>query len=408
MLTMEHFTPPERAELARRASEIPERIRRAFRRIPGLARSVIACGGNYNGIWLECNQEVYFLSRMFPEAAWGSTEVFMEFQMRSGLIPHCVKFDPVKISFAQLQSVWPFARSAFEIVKQTGRSEEDLRRVYDCAAAYDRWLAANRDHTGTGLVELYCGFDAGQDKCLRAMTGGMTEHCPGLYAGNMPDLPCMPLIGADLSAMRYGGLVALAEMAERLDLPGDAADWRSLAAGVKAKIHELLYDSEDEFFYDRAPSGFRKFRTIHITRMFLNRVVDRALFDRIYHRYFENENEFLTPWPFPAVSVSDPIFEKDPVKNCWGRNVQALTLIRSLLWMDHYGRGGDQEKLMSRVLRHYLEHPEDEYTQEIDPFDGGVIRPNGKDCVNMMVFFLISCRRLGITGGCYSSEQPLV
>ena len=86
----------------------------------------------------------------------------------------------------------------------------------------------------------------------------------------------------------------------------------------------------------------------------------------------------------------------------------ALTLIRSLLWMDHYGRGGDQEKLMSRVLRHYLEHPEDEYTQEIDPFDGGVIRPNGKDCVNMMVFFLISCRRLGITGGCYSSEQPLM
>ena len=58
--------------------------------------------------------------------------------------------------------------------------------------------------------------------------------------------------------------------------------------------------------------------------------------------------------------------------------------------------------------RHYPEHPEDEYTQEIDPFDGGVIRPNGKDCVNMMVFFLISCRRLGITGGCYSSEQPLV
>ena len=396
MLTMEKFTAAERAKLAKRAAEIPERVQKALRRVPGLPRPVILCGGNYNGIWQECNQEVFFASEWFPDAAWGSVEVFMHFQMRNGLMPYNVRFDPLQIGFSQLQMVWPFARCAFELVKRLDRSEADLRQVYDCAAAFDRWLAANRDHTGIGLVELYCTYDTGQDRCPRGASDGFETRCPGMYAGNMPDLPFMPLIAPDLSATRYGALVALAEMAEALNRPGDAADWRKLAEGVRAKIHELLYDPEDEFFYDRSPSGFRKFRTIHITRLFLNRVVDRELFDRIYRRYFENESEFLTPWPFPAVSVSDPSFVKEPIMNCWGRNVQALTLIRCLLWMDHYGRGEDLEKLMSRVLRHYLEHPEDEYTQEIDPFTGAVIRPDGRDCVNTMLFFFQSCRRLGI------------
>ena len=396
MLVMEEFTAKERSELAKRAREIPERVGKAVRSVPGMPRPVIACGGNYNGIWQECNQEVYFASEWFPEAAWGSVEVFMHFQMHNGLMPYNVRFDPLQVGYSQLQTVWPFARYAFELVKRLDRSEADLRQVYDCAAAFDRWLAANRDHSGTGLMELYCCYDTGQDRCLRGTTGGLENRCPGMYAGNMPDLPCMPIIAPDLSSTRYGALVALAEMAERLDRPGDAADWRKLAANVRTKIHELLYDPEDEFFYDRTPSGFRKYRTIHITRLFLNGAVDQELFDRIYHRYFENESEFLTPWPFPAVSVSDPSFEKESVMNCWGRNVQALTLIRCLLWMDRYGRGGDLEKLMSKVLRHYLIHPEDEYTQEIDPSTGAVVRPHGRDCVNMMMFFLLSCRRLGI------------
>lgn len=396
MLFLEQFTEKEKKLLAERAATLPERIKSTFRTVPGMQRPVIPAGGNYNGIWQEGNQEVYFASEWFPEAAWGSMEVFMEFQMRNGLMPYNVRFDPLKIGFSQLQIVWPFARCAFEIIKKTNRSEADLRKVYECASAFDRWLAANRDHTGTGLVELFCGYDTGQDQCLRVTTSGIEYRCHGDYAGNMPDLSCMPLIAADLSATRYGALVALAEMAERLDRPGDAADWRKLAAGVKTKIHELLYDPEDEFFYDRSPSGLRKFRTIHITRLFINRVVDQELFDRIYHRYFENENEFGTAWPFPAVSVSDSSFEKEPILNCWGRNVQALTLIRCLLWMDHYGKGDDLTKLMSRILRHYLEHPDDEYTQEIDPFTGAVIRPKGKDCICMMVFFILACRRLGI------------
>ena len=396
MLQMEHFTDAERAILAAKAAEIPERIRRIIRKVPVLKRPVIPAGGGYDGIWQEHNQDAYFLAEMFPDAAWGSMEIFMRFQMRDGLMPYCVRFDPVKIGFSQLQIVWPFARCALEIAKKTGRGGDDLRAVYDSAAMFDRWLAANRDHTGTGLVEMFCEYDTGHDRSLRMTSGGLERQCPGLYAGNMPEFSCMPLIAADLSATRYGALVALAEMAERLDKPAEAREWLELADRVRESIYEWLYDPEDEFFYDRAPKGWRKFRTEHITRLFLNRVADQELFDRIYRRYFENEEEFLTPWPFPAVSVSDPSFEPEPMWNCWGRNTQALTQIRCLLWMDHYGRGDDLEKLMSRMLRNYLEHPENQYTQELDPFTGAVIRPDSREYMPAMIFFYESCKRLGI------------
>ena len=396
MLQMEHFTDAERAALAAKAAEIPALIRGMIRTVPTLARPVIPAGGGYEGIWQEHNQDAYFLAEMFPEAAWGSMEIFMEFRMRNGLMPYCVRFHPLKIGFSQLQIVWPFARCALEIAKKLGLGTEELKRIYDSAAMFDRWLAKNRDHTGTGLVEMFCEYDTGHDRSLRTTAGGLERQCPGQYAGNMPDLPCMPLIAADLSAARYGALTALAELAERLDKPAEARKWLELADRVRESIYEQLYDPEDEFFYDRAPRGWRKFRTEHITRMFLNRVVDPDLFDRIYHRYFENEEEFLTPWPFPAVSVADPAFEPEPLENCWGRNTQALTLVRCLLWMDHYGRGGDLEKLMSRILRHHLDHPENRFTQELDPFTGAVIRPRSGEYMPAMIFFYESCRRLGI------------
>ena len=172
MLQMEHFTDAERAALAAKAAEIPALIRGMIRTIPTLARPVIPAGGGYEGIWQEHNQDAYFLAEMFPEAAWGSMEIFMEFRMRNGLMPYCVRFHPLKIGFSQLQIVWPFARCALEIAKKLGLGTEELKRIYDSAAMFDRWLAKNRDHTGTGLVEMFCEYDTGHDRSRRTTSGG--------------------------------------------------------------------------------------------------------------------------------------------------------------------------------------------------------------------------------------------
>ena len=114
----------------------------------------------------------------------------------------------------------------------------------------------------------------------------------------MPDLDFMPIIAPDLSAMLYDGRVYLGKMADALGQTAEAERWRERAAETRQRIHDICFDPADEFFYDVDAQGrFRKYRTEHITRMFMNGVVDQALFDRIYNRYFQDPAEFATPFP---------------------------------------------------------------------------------------------------------------
>ena len=355
---------------------------------------VLLAGAEYKGLWIEHNQDALFIADDFPETAWETVRLPMDFQLANGLLPYAVRFFPLKINFGQLQTVFPVVRCALEVAKKTSRSERDFAEIYRAGKAYDIFLEKERNRSGSGLVEMYCTYDTGHDNSRRAMDGDLPGKCPGEYAGNMPALPCMPILAADLSATRYGGLVALAELAELLDLDKEAAEYREKAEFLREKIYELLYCIEDEFFYDLSQGQWRKYRTEHITRLFLNQVVDQEHFDRIYKRYFTDEKEFLTPFPFPSVSVSDPSFNKNLPHNCWGCNTQALTLLRAVLWMEHYGKSAELEEIMRRFLRAYLVH-DNPYTQELDPFTG---EPNGSNAnyTPAMLFFYLSCRKLGI------------
>ena len=386
------FTPGEIDLLKSRAAAIPAQLKNCMtvpdqRKIP-----VFIAGSVYNGTWLEHNQDCFFAAEFYPEEAWETQKIFMEHQMQCGLIPYSFRYHPFKVCFTQLQTVWPFARCAMEIAKILDRPEEDFARIYDAGYRYDLWLAQNRDRSGSGLVEMFCAYDTGHDNSRRVTDGDIPNACPGTFAGNMPETDCMPVIAADLSAMRYGGLTALAELAEKLDKPRQAEEHRREAEKLKEKIFALLYDAEDEFFYDRAPQGLRKYRTEHITRMFLNRVVDQPLFDRICQRYIESEAHFNAPFPLPSVSLSDPSFDRRFKTNCWGGNTQALTQLRALLWMDHYGRGDLLEEMMRRTLRAYLDH-ENPFTQEIHPLTGEPLGECG-GYVPAMLFFHRAVKRL--------------
>lgn len=389
---MVSFSESEIVKLQELAARIPGMLKRNLLTPEERSTQVLLAGADYSGCWLEHNQDCFFAADFYPEEAWETQQLFMDYQLQCGLIPYAVRFYPFRVSFSQLQTVWPFARCAMEVAKKVDRPEADFAAIYDAGCRYDRWLAENRDRSGLALVEMYCAFDTGHDNSPRVTDGGIPNQTAGLFAGNMPDLPCMPLIAADLSATRYGGLLALAELAEMLGKEREAQQHLERAEEVREAIFNCLYDADDEFFYDRAPSGLRKYRTEHITRLFLNGVVPQELFDRIYRRYFENENEFFTPYPFPSVSVSDPAFCRDFKANCWGGNTQMLTLLRSLLWMDKYGRGAELEEIMRRVLRAYLDH-DNPFAQELHPFTGTPLG-NGENYTPAMLFIYTAVQRL--------------
>jgi len=402
MIGIQKFTEQEKASLLARLPSMIQALRdncKPFGLYP--ASTILIPGDDYYGLWIEHNQDNYFFADYDPERAWASQDAFIVNQREDGLLPFMLSA-PGDIKggnirrFWHLQLVYPFARCAFEIAKKVKRPESDIKRIYDAAAAYDNWLATYRNRAGSGLVEMYCEWDTGHDNDPRVTDGGIPHACPGNEAKNMPDLPCMPILSVDLSAMRYGGLTALAEMAGLLGKKAEAGQWRDKAENLKKRMKQYLFDEADCFYYDRDRQGLRKYRTEHITRMFLNHAVDQDEFDAIYSRYFEVQGrEFNPAYPIPAVSVDDPHFDKACPKNSWGSNCQATTSERAMFWMDFYGRNDDLTGLLSKWLKSISDNPETAtFQQEINPFTGKPVG-FGKNYSPTLNLAILAMKRLG-------------
>ena len=339
---------------------------------------LLKAGDYYQGIWLEHNQDNLFLVDYAPESAWASQSVFMKYQREDGLLPFAFTLNYGKVGhprchipcrYSQIQSVYSFARCALEIAKKCNRPEKDFADIYKSSAAYDQWFENFRFDRETGLPAMFCEYDTGHDNSPRVTDGGIPHCCPGDDAANMPDLPVMPLLSTDLSAMLYGHRMALAELADMLSLPDDAKRWRQKAEQLRIAMKRYLYDEADDFYYDRSPAGFRKYRTEHITRLFLNKVVSQEEFDRIFERYFMVENrEFCTPFPMPSVSADDPSFHYG-VRNSWGGNTQCLTLLRALLYLDDYDRTDYKKSLLLKYMQAVYKNPDTTFPQELHPFE---------------------------------------
>lgn len=327
----------------------------------------------------------------------------MRYQREDGLLPVYFSWafeNPeswmynMPMAYTQVQMIYPFARCALEIAKKTGRPRKDLEKIYQCASKYDQWFCKYRDTLGTGLVEMFCEFDTGHDNDPRVKDGGIPHDCKD--AAVMPEnCDVLPILSVDLSAAVYGGRSALAELAEMLGKEDEAAMWRKKAADLRKNIKKYLYDADDEFYYDRDKNGLRKYRTEHITRLFLNKVLTREEFDAVYERYFTTPGKEFTPaYPIPSVSVDDPHFDHTCPKNSWGCNTQSLTTLRAILWMDHYGRSEDLTALLSRWLRAFCDNPQTNFQQEINPFTGKPVG-GGENFTPTLLVYLEAIKRMG-------------
>lgn len=327
----------------------------------------------YPGIWLEHNHDSLFYLRHDPEVSKASHEIFFHFQAEDGLFPAyiCKPHGEVtyRIGYGHVQTVYPIAASSWEIAKST-KDEAFLEKAYEACVKYDEWFMKYRNTRGTGLVEMFCEWDTGHDNSARVTDGGIPSCCPDGDSRICPSVDVLPIISTDLTATVYGGRIALAAMAEALNKDNEAALWKEKAEEMKAKLIELCFDEEDEFFYDVDSKGnLRKYKTEHIFRLFINRVLDQDMFDRIYKRYIKSPDHFWTPYPFPSVSISDPSYNSQLKYNSWGGMSQSHTALETLFWMEHYGVSEDMEKVMQIWVKQFTNSHKD-FAQEMDPLTG--------------------------------------
>ena len=106
-----------------------------------------------------------------------------------------------------------------------------------------------------------------------------------------------------------------------------------------------------------------------------------------------NPNEFWTPYPFPSMSISDENAFQCRESNNWGGYSQGLTALRTLRWMDYYGKQNDLEQLMTAWVNAFGVSGDLPFTQEIHPING---KPSNSSpwYSSSMLFYIASVKRL--------------
>ena len=393
----------EKRDLAR------ERIERFhIRSFEGQPGPIFLISTTYPGVWLEHAFDAVCWAKLNPgdpaaaAVAKNQMRLFLTNQKPDGRLPFHV-LDPElmrarerqgrTVGYSQIQECVAFARLCLETYALTG-DRGFLLEAYEGCARWDEWLVKNRMPMDTGLIELFCLYDTGHDNSARL--ADIPVQCPD-PDGKVPvDAAAVPMLAPDMNAVFYGDRTALAEMAEALGRPEEAAAWRVRAEAVKARMLELLYDPEDEFFYDRDREGnLRRFLSISITNVFTERVPDQALFDRIYERHMKNPKEFWSPYPFPSLALSDPGCVQDRDGNSWGFYSQGLTALRCMRWMDAYGRSADYDELLYRWACALAADDEMQFAQELHPVTGRLSK-SSEWYSSAMLLYLYAVRRLGL------------
>ncbi|MBQ8600701.1 MAG: HAD-IA family hydrolase [Clostridia bacterium] len=346
----------------------------------------------YPGVWLEHVYDGIVWAELSGEweIARNYAQLFLTYQKKDGQLPCYFRRDK-GIGYSQLQECVSFGALCYEIYEKT-QDRVFLEAAYAGCAQWDAWLCRNRMGE-RGLLEIYCGFDTGHDNSSRLDGMKYQRNICADAAVKPDDCPVAPLIGSDLNAVFYGDRRALALMAEALDLP-DAEIWRQKAESIRTKLFEYCFDEEDLFFYDVDRNGIkRKSRSIAITAFFCERVLEQELADKIFQRYFRNEWEFNTPYPYPSIARSDPKFGKWHARNNWGYFSQSLTMLRTLRWMEHYGYAEELRRNMEMWLAVWTSK-DCPIGQELDPLDGST-PSEGFAYSSGMLFYLMAAKKLG-------------
>lgn len=371
----------------------------------------------YPGYWLEHLYDSIVWAKLFPEdrdIAISQMRLFLGNQREDGAIPTYVLDNDfmntipatakaytgsevcppgLTLRYRQLQECVSVASLCLEVWEFD--KTQDLSWYYERCAKWDEYICNNRMSRGKGLVEIYCGYDTGHDNSGRFF--GM-KYSKGINDFSAPPADCdvAPMISPDVNAVFYGNRKALAKMAEILGLEDEAREWHNKAEQVKKRLFEVCFDEEDCFFYDVDKHDNKiKVKSVSITTLYCEGLLDQDIADRIYERYLANPNEFGTPYPFPGVSVSDPTWQYKLKGNDWGYYSQGNVAIRSLRWMKKYGRENEMRKMMEAWLEAWCKNDIREFGQELHPITG---EPSSaaRWYSSTMLYLLTAIRELGL------------
>lgn len=394
--------------------QIVERIENVnIHMFKNIGKPLFCISKQYSGVWLEHVYDSVFLAmrdKKWLPIAENTINAFIDNQKENGLFPFAIMDNtelcpsaPDTRSYSHVQEVVSFPKLGFMVYEMNG-DKAFLKKLYESSKKWVAWYQKYRNTLGTGLVEMFVGFDTGHDNSPRldGMNFKGRQWLPTRLASaeEVPESDeVAPIVAVDMSSNLYASLVALSKMAEKLEEASEALKWQSEADILKRKLIELCYDSEDCFFYDVDKNGNkRKYKTCAIFHLFMEGVLDKDIdgyiIRDIYEKHISRPDEFATPYPYPSMAINDPSVKDHANFNCWGYYSQALIALRCTMWMDKYGYSEDFDRLCEAFVKAWCEnYDKAKIAQEIDPITG-VPTSSSEWYSSSMLFYLYAVDRL--------------
>lgn len=124
--------------------------------------------------------------------------------------------------------------------------------------------------------------------------------------------------GVDLASYLVRELNAMAVLADRLNLPGDARDYRERAQGLGRTIEATFWDEADGMYYDRNERTGRLVRVKSATN-FMPLFAGVAAPERVRRTVREhllNPQEFWLPYPVASYAKTEPDYYQGSHREC--------------------------------------------------------------------------------------------
>ncbi|MCD6166608.1 hypothetical protein J7K19_07885 [bacterium] len=267
------------------------------------------------------------------ELAEAAIKAVLSKQKPDGFIPHMMTPDPSLDSHITQPPILAWA--AWDIYRY-GQNRDFLAHVYPRLKAYLEWDLNNKDANGNGLLEWV--KDEEDVLC----------HCAESGMDNSPrfDLPGRD-DAVDLNAFIAAECAYLAKMADVLGKGEERRIWLQRRQKMIRLINQLLWDSEDEFYYDRSKNGdFVRVKTEASFAPLFAKVADEGRAQSLV-RHLKNPQEFWRLFPVSSVAADEPSFCDDMWRGPTWVNYNYL-IIQGLR---QYGYNREADEIAEKTLQ---------------------------------------------------------
>ncbi len=260
--------------------------------------AMVPSKAQYVGVW-QWDAVFHALAYRYvdPQLAQDQIRIFLDHQRSDGMLPDCV-FDEGVIEHlaypveAQVTKPPVAAWGALRI-HEVAEDMQFLDEVYGPLARSTEWWFAHNDDDRDGIPQYNHPFSSGADDSP-LWDGGLPAESP------------------DLAAYLYVQLESLAEIADLLGLPKEAATWRTRADQLIGRILEHFYDPATGVFWaqrmrDGGHERIAVLTPLNLLPLWTGRLPEEAAARQV--ALLTDPRRFWTAHPIPTVARDDPAYD---------------------------------------------------------------------------------------------------